>query len=126
MQKFKKYFNKIVKINNLKFDSVLEYKRYLYLKDFEEKGIISELTLQEPFVLQDSFKLEHVSIRAIKYLADFSYIYKDNKIVEDVKGFKTDVYKLKLKLLLYKLQQDNIKFLEVTLKASRWNIKKYY
>ena len=43
-------------------------------------------------------------IRAISYVADFYYY--DNKlgcyVVEDTKGFRTDVYKLKKKMFKYK------------------------
>lgn len=49
--------------------------------------------------------------RKIYYVADFCYIQKGKIIVEDVKGKKTDVYKLKRKLFLYKY--SNIEFREV-------------
>ena len=35
------------------------------------------------------------------YYADFKYIEKDKVIVEDTKGFKTDVYRLKKKCFNY-------------------------
>lgn len=39
--------------------------------------------------------------RAVKYVADFVYFDKEKGelVVEDVKGVKTDVYKLKRKLM---------------------------
>lgn len=36
------------------------------------------------------------------YIADFVYIKDGQTIVEDCKGFKTDTYKLKRALMLYK------------------------
>ena len=42
--------------------------------------------------------------RAIKYIADFKYldIVTDEWVIEDVKGTRTEVYKLKRKLFLAK------------------------
>ena len=67
-------------------------------------GLIKDLELQKEYILQDKYKINNKTIRKISYIADFSYIsVKDNKLhVIDVKGFKTDVYKLKKKLFEYK------------------------
>ena len=50
-------------------------------------------------------------MRKVSYIADF--MYKDIKrgvtVVEDVKGFKTDVYKIKKKLFLYKYPKYEFK-----------------
>jgi len=40
--------------------------------------------------------------RAVNYYADFTYWEKGRFVVEDVKGMKTDVYKLKAKLMYYR------------------------
>lgn len=42
--------------------------------------------------------------RAVRYIADFVYTdtMTEKVIVEDVKGYKTDVYKLKRKLFKYR------------------------
>ena len=95
-----KYFNKKVII-----DSKKEAKRFEELKILKKAGLIKELELQKKFELQPKYinnKGEH--IRAITYKADFFYYdnYLERYIVEDTKGFKTDVYKLKKKLLEYK------------------------
>ena len=51
--------------------------------------------------------------RKIEYVADFMYIDKDDKkIVEDVKGMMTDVYKLKKKLFL-NLYDEEYDFREI-------------
>jgi hypothetical protein len=40
--------------------------------------------------------------RECKYIADFVYRDRDgNRVVEDCKGFRTPVYKLKKKLMLH-------------------------
>ena len=99
-----KYFNKKVIVDGIKFDSKKEAKRFTELKLLKKAGLIKELELQKVFELQPKYtnnKGEH--IRAITYKADF--FYYDNKkeqyIVEDTKGFRTDVYKLKKKLFEY-------------------------
>ena len=60
------------------------------------------LELQKKFELVPSFKVDGKTIRAITYTADFCYFTWDGQpVVEDVKGYKTDVYKLKAKLFAY-------------------------
>lgn len=92
-------------------DGKKESERYLVLKDMLRKKEITELQLQPKFLLQDSFKYKDKVERKIYYIADFSYKKDGKLIVEDVKGKKTDVYKLKRKLFLYKY--TDIDFREV-------------
>lgn len=106
-----KYHNKKVIIDDIKFDSVKESRRYTELKWLEKANEISELRLQVPFELQPSFKKDGKTYRKIEYIADFVYydIKKDKYIVEDTKGFKTDVYLLKKKIFEYKYPHLTIK-----------------
>lgn len=98
-----KYNNKKIYVDGIKFDSMKEAKRYRELKLLEKAGEIFDLSLQVPYVLQDPYILNGRAVRSIKYVADFVYYDKDGKNhVEDVKGIKTDVYKLKKKMLGYK------------------------
>lgn len=97
---FRKYHAKKVTIDGHKFDSIKEANRYLELKQLEDAGIISDLELQPRFVLQEAFRCDGNSYRKIEYIADFRYTQDEQVIVEDVKGMKTDVYKLKKKLFL--------------------------
>ena len=99
-----KYFNKKVIVDGIKFDSKKEAKRYNELKILKKAGLIKELELQKVFELQPKYtnnKGEH--IRSITYKADFFYYDKnlEKYIVEDTKGYRTDVYKLKKKLFEY-------------------------
>lgn len=96
-----KYFNK--KTNG--YDSKKESKRAIELKLLERGKLISELKEQVVFELQPSFKCNGKTERAIKYVADFTYIKDGKQIVEDVKGYKTEIYKLKRKMLLYKFPE---------------------
>ena len=77
-------------------------------------GVITNLKQQPEFVLQRAFKYQGKTIREIKYRADFSYRYKEGKfVIEEVKGFKTEVYKLKKKMLLYIMRdREDFEFFE--------------
>ena len=93
-----KYKAKKTIVDGIKFDSQKEALRYKELKLLEKVHKIDNLRLQVPFTLID--KSKHG--RAIKYIADFVYCSNGLEIVEDVKGYKTDVYKLKKRLLAEK------------------------
>lgn len=109
-----KYKNKIVYYDGIRFQSKKEMNRYNELKLLEKAKLISELELQKKFELQPKYvnnKNEH--IRAITYIADFFYYdnQKQKYIVEDTKGFRTDVYKIKKKLFEY--QYSNLTIDEI-------------
>jgi hypothetical protein len=91
-------------IDNVTFDSQAEGRRYLELKMLLKAKKISDLQLQPKFELQQKFTdNKGVNHRAIAYVADFQYLDdKGNYIVEDVKGYLTEVYKLKKKIFLFK------------------------
>ena len=91
-------------IDGIKFDSKKEAGRYLELKELQKLEKIIIIELQPKFLLQDGFKHNGKAIRAINYIADFSYhdISSGKLIIEDVKGIQTDVFKLKHKLFLFK------------------------
>ena len=104
-KKTHKYNAKKVKVDGIEFDSKKEAKRYFELKILEVAGVISNLILQPKFLLQESFERDGKKYRAIFYIADFEYIEDGKRIVEDVKGVKTDIYKLKKKMFLKKYPQ---------------------
>ena len=106
-----KYKNKKVAYDGIKFDSQKERNHYIGLKMLEKAGEIKDLELQKVFELQPSFKKNGKTYRKITYKADFCYFnIKEGKyIVEDVKGFKTEVYKLKKKLFEYKFKDYELK-----------------
>lgn len=98
-----KYHNVKTKIDGITFDSKREAERYCELRLLQRGGVITDLQLQPRFLIQPSYKKNGKTVRAIEYVADF--MYKDETgqtIVEDAKGMKTDVYKLKKKLVEYK------------------------
>lgn len=90
---------------NIRFDSQKEARRYDELLFRLRDGRISDLKLQPQFTLQESYVTpEGKRVRAIRYVADFSYFDcdLDRDVVEDVKSpaTKTRVYEIKKKLLM--------------------------
>lgn len=104
-----KYRNKKVQVDMYIFDSVLEAIRYKQLVLLERAGEIKNLKLQVPFLLQESFRKNGKTYRKIEYIADFVYEEKGQTIVEDTKGIKTDVFKIKQKLFEYKYPDLSLK-----------------
>lgn len=97
-----KYAAHKTEIDGKIFDSKKEARRYQVLKELEREGKISGLKCQEVFELIPSQRIDgKVVERAVTYRADFTYQEDGNLVVEDVKGFRTDVYKIKKKLMLY-------------------------
>lgn len=73
--------------------------------------MISDLKEQVTFVLQDAYyNNKGEKIQPITYVADFTYTRKDESIVEDVKGLKTQVYRIKKKL--FEKRYTGLTFLE--------------
>lgn len=89
-----------------------EHGRAGELKLMESAGIISNLREQVRFNLLPSqygicgtdFKGKEVKVlleRPLNYIADFVYEMDGKTIVEDTKGVRTEVYKIKRKLMLF-------------------------
>lgn len=76
-----------------RFDSKKEARRYVELKSLEAAGVIWRLRLQEPFVVEIN------GVIVCRYVADFVYDAADGYVVEDSKGVRTPVYRLKKKLM---------------------------
>lgn len=96
-----KYKNNPMIIDGIRFDSTKEGHRWIELQYLQKAGVISELQRQVPYELQPSFYHNGKKIRPIQYVADFVYNEGNERIVEDVKGVKTQEYKLKKKMMLY-------------------------
>lgn len=99
--KYNKYGNRKIRLpDGTVYDSKKEYSRHMMLMLLERAGEISDLKRQVKYELIPKQDGE----RAVYYVADF--VYKDRRtgewIVEDCKGFKTDVYKLKAKMFRYR------------------------
>lgn len=101
MYKQNKYRNKITELDGIKFHSKKESVRYSQLKLYEKGGLIKDLRLQVKYELIPKLTINGKTERAISYIADFVYIdtVHNVEIVEDSKGFKTEVYKIKKRLM---------------------------
>ena len=107
-----KYGNQKTVIDGIRFDSKHEASRYIELKYMERAGLIKDLLLQQRFELIPEIRDCHgrVKQRPVYYVADFCYSEKDGdgwrRVVEDAKGYRTQVYKLKKKIMLWKYNID--------------------
>lgn len=95
-----KYGNKKTELDGIVFDSKAEAKRYSQLRMLERAGQISDLQRQVKFELVRGVRLYGRSRPAIKYIADFVYNQGGHRVVEDVKGMLTPVYRLKRHLMM--------------------------
>lgn len=94
-----KYSNQKITIDGITYDSKKEARRHRELLLLERAGKITNLERQVKFELIPKQDGE----RACTYVADFVYRNADNgkTIVEDCKGYKTEVYRIKKKLMLW-------------------------
>lgn len=93
-----KYHAKKTTVDGITFDSRREADRYLVLKGMEEDGLIEDLRRQVRYELVPAFDVDGRHYRPVYYVADFVYVEDGKEVVEDVKGMRTDVYRLKSKL----------------------------
>lgn len=82
-------------VDGIRFDSRKEAERWNQLVMLERAGVIMGLRRQVPYVLID----KSVHGRAIRYIADFAYMQDGQEVVEDVKGVRTPIYKLKRRMM---------------------------
>jgi hypothetical protein len=83
--------------DGIKHDSIKEANRWCELKLLERAGVIQDLQRQVKYELIPKQESE----KPVYYIADFVYTENGKKVVEDVKGCRTEVYKLKKKMMLY-------------------------
>lgn len=113
----RKYGNTKITVDGIQFDSKREAARYQELKLLERAGVISLLQRQTKFQLIPD---QHAPSNAVYtkgprkgrrkpgkllekeciYIADFCYTKNGEIVVEDTKGFRTEAYKIKRKLML--------------------------
>ncbi len=83
-------------VDGIAFDSKAEARRYAELKLLWDAAEIQGLELQPSFELLVSNGIDRPK-RIGAYVADFRYYVGFEEIVEDVKGFKTPLYRWKKK-----------------------------
>lgn len=92
-QKRGKYNNQKTIYNGRQYDSKKEAKRAWELDLLLRSGNILS------WKSQPEFPIVLNGIKICSYFGDFLVEYQDRKEVEDVKGFRTDIYKIKRKLV---------------------------
>lgn len=99
-----KYHARKTVVDGITFDSRREAKRYGELKLLERAGVIRDLKRQVRYELIPAFNVGGKHYRPTSYVADFVYtdVKSGKEIVEDVKGVRTDVYRLKSKMFAHK------------------------
>lgn len=101
MYRRSKYRNKKTVVDGITFDSLKEAQRFKELQLLERAGEITELAIQVPFeLIPKQIKANGEAERSVTYIADFTYWENGKFVVEDTKGFRTDTYKIKRKLML--------------------------
>jgi hypothetical protein len=90
-----KYGNRRTVVDGITFASRREAARYGELKLLAQAGAVRDLRLQVRYPLVVG------GLLVCHYVADFVYWDRQSKseVVEDVKGYRTDVYALKAKLM---------------------------
>lgn len=96
-----KYNNVKTVVDGIEFDSKREARRYFDLKLLQQAGKIRGFELQKRFELAPAVKLDGRTKPALRYIADFYYVdvKTGQPVIEDVKGVKTDVYRIKKHLM---------------------------
>lgn len=111
-----KYHNEPVTIDGVRYDSKGEYLRWNFLKLMEQAGQISNLRYHVKYELIPAITKEVVvhlktkdkvvtkTVQAAQYYeADFVYTVTKTgeEVVEDFKGFETDLFRFKAALFFY-------------------------
>jgi predicted nucleic-acid-binding Zn-ribbon protein len=90
-------------VDGITFQSRLEGRRYPQLKLMEQSGEIHDLQLQPEFLIQEAVKdpYTHKKLKPIYYTGDFIYVdSKGQKIAEEIKGYMTELFRVKWKLVI--------------------------
>lgn len=120
-KKGERYNHTTVEADGLKFDSKKEYQRYVFLKNAEDNGLITNLRTQVKFELIPAVTeeyVEHLKTKdkiktrtlqlAITWTADFVYLKNGEEVIEDVKPSKfllSDRFVIKEKLFFWKYRK---------------------
>ena len=109
-----KFNNKKMTTPDGEFDSKGEWERWLFLKEAEKNGQISDLRRQVKYTLiptqyrteivhlkTKDKEVQRVAEREVTYTADFVYEKDGETVVEDFKGFPNDRWPLKKSMMLY-------------------------
>ena len=90
-----KFHNIPKRVDGILFQSTKESRRYTELKALQQAGVIRDLEMQP------KFKLEVNGVHITTYYADFKYWdnERNQEVIEDSKGMRTQLYILKKRLM---------------------------
>jgi hypothetical protein len=96
-----KFRNVKVEVDGIRFDSKWEAHRWQELRLMEKAGQIRKLELQRPFaiVINDFPVCSYVADFVYERLEQFGAGTSWQRVVEDAKGRRTEMYRLKKKLM---------------------------
>jgi len=98
-----KFKNIKVRTKAGKFDSKRELKEYERLLALKKIGVVKSIERQVRFLLLDTARSQTTTYRKRFYIADFVVVYDDGrKEIIDVKGFRTEMYRIKKHLFFIK------------------------
>lgn len=98
-----KYLNVKHEVDGIVFDSKKEAHFYQELKLRRAAGDIRDFTCQPVYELLPATKTQWKTYRRLTYRADFQITHNDGTTeIVDVKGFQTEVFKVKEKLFAAK------------------------
>lgn len=112
-----KYGSRKQTVSGITFDSRKEARRFQELRLLEQAGQISDLRMQVKYQLIPPQRAPSFEVyksgpnkgrrkpgklleKECSYIADFVYVQDGETVVEDAKGYRTDVYIIKRKLML--------------------------
>ena len=81
------------------FASKREAKRATELEALQAAGVISHLRYQVKYELAPSVVIGGRKRPPLRYFADFVFVEDGKEVIEDSKGHRTDVYKIKRHLM---------------------------
>jgi len=103
-----KYKNNKVEVDGIIFDSALESKFYLHLKQLQEQGIVESFEMQKTYLLLEGYSIAGKKRQPIKFTPDFIIHYANgNTRVVDIKGNEMAIsrdFPLRKKMFEYRYQ----------------------
>lgn len=106
-------------VDGITFDSAKEAKRWVFLREREQRGEISHLERQPKFKLNVSGRPVLIRSERYKngrqavYSADFAYFDGENRIIEDVKSQATRTEAYCLRKAVVEAMHPAVKIVEV-------------
>ena len=116
-----KFHSMKCEVDDMTFDSIMEARYYVYLRQLQAENIVDTFECQRTFELQPKFKKDGKTIRPISYIADFLVQYHNGtEKAIDVKGRITKEFALKHKMFDYKFPKTELELVQYRVKIQQW------